>query len=128
MYPKDYRYSKDHEWIKVEGGVGVIGITDFAQAELGDVVYLDLPAVGRQLAKHEVFGSVESVKAVSDLFSPVAGEVVAINKDTTTAPETVNSDPHGKAWLIKVKLTNAADVDELMTADAYESFITKAGH
>ena len=122
-YPQDCRYSKDHEWIRVEGDQGTVGITDHAQKQLGDVVFLELPEVGRTLSANEVFGTVESVKAVSELFSPVAGEVVKVNADLTKAPEKVNGDPHGEAWMIVVKLKDPKDLGGLMDAAAYEAYV-----
>jgi glycine cleavage system H protein len=124
-YPKEYRYSKDHEWILVLGDSGTIGITDYAQKQLGDVVFLELPEVGRRLNAGEVFGTVESVKAVSELFSPVAGEVVEVHSALADKPETVNTDPHGEAWMIKVKLEAGATSD-LMDAAAYEAYVQSA--
>jgi glycine cleavage system H protein len=123
MYPEDCRYSKDHEWIRVEGDRGTVGITDYAQKQLGDVVFLELPEVGRKLAPAEVFGTVESVKAVSELFSPVAGEVLEVNTGLVQKPEAVNGDPHGAAWMIKVKLTDPSAVSSLMDAKAYQAFV-----
>jgi glycine cleavage system H protein len=123
MYPDDLRYSKDHEWIRVEGDRGRVGITHYAQEQLGDVVFLELPEVGRKLKEHEVFGSVESVKAVSELFSPVAGEVVEVNGELVKKPELVNSEPHGAAWMIVVKLADAAAAGRLMDAKAYQAFV-----
>jgi glycine cleavage system H protein len=125
MYPNDYRYSKDHEWIKVSGDTGTVGITDYAQHELGDVVFVELPAVGKQVATGKVFGTIESVKAVSEIFAPVSGEVTETNATLTTTPELVNSDPHGAAWLIKIKLSNPAEVSGLMDAAAYQAFISE---
>jgi glycine cleavage system H protein len=122
MYPEELRYSKDHEWVRVEGDKGRIGITDYAQNQLGDVVFLELPEVGRSLAQGEQFGTVESVKAVSELFSPVAGEVVEVNTELTSKPELVNEDPHAGAWMIVVKLADASSVESLMDARAYEAF------
>src|SRR5215831_14567246 len=116
MYPQDLRYTKDHEWVRVEGDRGTVGITDYAQKQLGDVVYVELPEVGRSLAEHETFGTVESVKAVSELFSPVAGEVVEANAALVASPETLNADPYGKAWMIKVRLSDAKAVAGLMDA------------
>lgn len=121
-YPQDYRYSKDHEWIKVAGDKGTVGITDHAQKQLGDVVFLELPEVGRKLGAHEVFGTVESVKAVSELFSPVSGEVVEVNAALTKSPEKVNTDPHGEAWMVVIRLTAPAEVSALMDAAAYEAY------
>ena len=118
MYPADLKYTKDHEWIRTTGDTADVGITDYAQQQLGDVVFVELPAIGRVLAQGEVFGTIESVKAVSELFSPVAGEVVAVNDALTSAPEQVNSDPHG-AWIICVRPSNPGDLDTLLDAAAY---------
>jgi glycine cleavage system H protein len=125
MYPSDYRYTKEHEWIKVTGGTGTIGITDYAQHELGDVVFVELPAVGAKIEAGKVFGTVESVKAVSEIFAPVSGEVTEANAALSSTPETVNTDPHGAAWLIKVKLANPAEVAGLMDAAAYQAFVSE---
>ena len=119
MYPTNLRYTKDHEWILVEGATGTVGITDFAQAQLGDIVYVELPAVGRTIAQHEVVGTIESVKAVSEIYSPVSGEVVEANTGLNDTPDVVNRDPHGAAWLFKVRLANPAEVDGLLDAAAY---------
>src|SRR5258705_13637367 len=116
MYPEDYRYTKEHEWVRLEGGIGVVGITDHAQSELGDIVYVDLPKVGAKVEKGKSLGSVESVKAVSDIYSPISGEVIEINDALTTAPETLNEDPHGVAWLIKVRLSAPHEKKQLLTA------------
>ena len=126
MYPSDLRFSKDHEWIRVAGDIGTIGITDYAQKQLGDVVFLELPEVGRRLGKGEVFGTVESVKAVSELFSPVAGEVVEVNSALTEKPEAVNTDPHGAAWMVRVKLDGPGSVSGLMDSAAYEAHVLRA--
>ena len=123
MYPADFRYTKDHEWIRVTGGTGTVGITDYAQNQLGDVVFLELPEVGRRLTAGEVFGTVESVKAVSELFSPMAGEVVEVNSALAQKPEAVNTDPHGAAWLIKMKLEDPGAASGLMDAAAYTAFV-----
>jgi glycine cleavage system H protein len=123
MYPDDLRYSKDHEWIRVEGDRGRVGITQYAQEQLGDVVFLELPEPGRKLKENEVFGTVESVKAVSELFSPAAGEVVEVNSDLVKKPELVNSDPHGAAWMIVVRLADPQAVSALMDAKAYQAFV-----
>jgi glycine cleavage system H protein len=123
MYPQEYRYSKDHEWIRVEGDRGRAGITDYAQKQLGDVVFLELPEVGRALKAGEQFGTVESVKAVSELFSPVAGEVVAVNKPLIEKPEAINKDPHGAAWMIELRITDKATLEALMDAAAYQAFV-----
>ena len=125
MYPSDYRYTKEHEWIKVTGGTGTIGITDYAQHELGDVVFVELPAAGTKIEAGKVFGTVESVKAVSEIFAPVSGEVTEANAALSSTPETVNTDPHGAAWLIKVKLANPAEVSGLMDAAAYQAFVSE---
>jgi glycine cleavage system H protein len=122
MYPADLKYTKDHEWIRTTADTADVGITDYAQQQLGDVVFVELPQVGRVLAQGEVFGTIESVKAVSELFSPVAGEIVAVNDALTSAPEQVNSDPHA-AWIIRVRPTNPADLDTLLDASAYEHHV-----
>jgi glycine cleavage system H protein len=123
MYPKEYRFTKDHEWVKVEGDTATIGITDFAQKQLGDVVYIELPAVGKTLDVHQTIGVVESVKAVSDVYSPLSGEVIAINEDLNNSPETLNHDPHGQGWIIRLRLKNKSDLDQLMTVGDYEKFL-----
>ena len=123
MVPENCRYTKDHEWIRIEGALGVVGVTDYAQKQLGDVVFLELPEVGRTLAANEVFGTVESVKAVSELYSPVAGEVAEVNTALVNKPEVVNTDPHGAAWMIKVKLADPAAVAGLMDAKAYQALV-----
>ncbi len=123
MYPDNYRYTKEHEWVLVEGDTGTIGITHHAQGELGDIVYVDLPKVGTEIAQHSTFGSVESVKAVSDIYSPVSGEILAINDILATAPEKLNADPHGDAWLVKVKLKDLSEIPGLMTAADYKNYI-----
>jgi len=123
MYPQGYRYSKDHEWIAVDGDRGKIGVTDYAQKQLGDVVFVELPEPGRKLKAGEQFGTVESVKAVSELFCPVAGEVVEVNTPLADKPETINQDPHGAAWMIVLKLDDAAAPGTLLDAAAYEAFI-----
>ncbi|HYG60029.1 MAG TPA: glycine cleavage system protein GcvH [Symbiobacteriaceae bacterium] len=126
--PAGLKYTKEHEWIKVEGNVGTVGITQFAQDQLGDVVFVELPTVGRILKAGEQFGVVESVKTVSDLYSPVTGKVIAINGDLDGAPETVNQSPYEGGWMIKVELANPAEVENLMDDAAYESFVKEAGH
>jgi glycine cleavage system H protein len=123
MYPADRRYTKQHEWVRVEGDRATIGITDYAQKQLGDVVYLELPEAGRKLEAHASFGTVESVKAVSELFSPVAGEVVAVNSALVATPETINADPHGQAWMIAVRVSDPKDIAELMDAAAYQAYV-----
>jgi len=127
MHPLDLRYSKDHEWIRIEGERGSVGITDYAQKQLGDVVFVELPAPGRTLKAGESFGSVESVKAVSELFSPVAGEVVEANGALQAKPETINSDPHGAGWMIVLKLKDASEAQALMDAAKYEAHIQGEG-
>ncbi len=121
--PQDLKYTKDHEWMRIVGDVGTVGITKHAQDQLGDIVYVELPKVGTKLTAGATFGTVESVKAVSDLFSPVAGEVVEINESLTKAPETVNSDPYGAAWMIKIKLASADETKSLMSAAEYQTLI-----
>ncbi len=123
--PDDLQYSKDHEWIRVEGDVGTIGITDHAQNSLGDVVYVELPKVGESFTAHEVFGSVESVKAVSEIFTPVSGEIVEVNETLQDESEKVNTDPYGDGWMIRVRMSNSGEVDSLLNAAEYEDF-TKA--
>ena len=125
MYPEDRRYSQEHEWIKVEGDRGTVGITDHAQRQLGDVVYIELPEVGKKFKANDVFGSIESVKAVSDLFCPVGGEVVEVNQDVVGSPESVNKDPHGKAWLIVLRVEDATELGKLLTASQYQEHIEK---
>jgi glycine cleavage system H protein len=123
-FPENLRYTKDHEWVKLEGGKeAVIGITDFAQKELGDIVFVEIPTVGKALAAEAVFGTVEAVKTVSDLFLPVAGTIKEVNPALTDAPELVNSDPYGKGWIVKIELNDPADLDKLMDAAAYGSIV-----
>lgn len=121
--PANLKYTKDHEWISMDGDVATIGITDFAQKELGDIVYVEVETLDQTLEKDEVFGTVEAVKTVSDLFLPMAGEIVAFNDDLESNPETVNADPYGAGWMIKVKVSNAADFDTLLSADDYKALI-----
>ena len=123
MDPADLQYTKEHEWVRVEGDVGTIGITEYAQKQLGDVVFVELPEVGRVLAPKDIFGTVESVKAVSELYSPVAGEVVETNAALVQGPEAINSDPYGQAWMIRVRLTDPAAAAGLMDAAAYRAFV-----
>ena len=123
MYPEHFYYTKEHEWLKVEGGEALVGITDFAQKQLGDVVYVELPEVGSELEFHQSMGVIESVKAVSDIYSPIAGEVVAVNEDLNDAPEQVNEDPHGQGWIIRLKVKDATDIEKLMSVDEYEKFL-----
>ena len=123
MYPADYRYTKEHEWIKIDGSVGTIGITDYAQQELGDVVFAELPKVGAQVKAGQSFGTIESVKAVSEIYTPVSGEVAEINSALVDSPEKVNKDPHGSAWLVKIRLSDPKEAANLMDAKAYESYV-----
>lgn len=122
-YPENFRYTKEHEWVRVEGDTGVIGITDHAQKELGDIVYVDLPKVGTVVEQGKTLGSVESVKAVSDVYAPVSGEVVEINEALAGAPEKLNEDPHGAAWLVKIRLSAPDEVKQLLSAAEYQSYI-----
>src|ERR1700734_1324364 len=123
-YPANYRYTKEHEWISVDGSVGTIGITDYAQSSLGDIVYVDAPKVGDTVTANATFGSVESVKAVSDLYSPVSGTVTAVNEELKTEPDKINQDAHG-TWIIKVELSDPAELNALLDAAAYEAFIAE---
>ncbi len=123
MYPEDNLYSKDHEWISVKEDVGTIGITDFAQHELGDVVYVDLPEVGDTFEANEPFGSVESVKAVSEVFCPVGGEVIEVNSKLEESPELINESPHQKAWMVKIRLAKPEELKELLSAEEYEEYV-----
>jgi glycine cleavage system H protein len=123
MYPENFRYTKEHEWVNVEGDIATIGITDHAQHELGDIVYVDLPKIGAHLEQGKSLGSVESVKAVSDVYAPIGGEVTEINGTLADAPEKLNEDPHGAAWLIKLKLGDAAQLQNLMTAAEYQTYV-----
>lgn len=123
MYPENFRYTKEHEWVRVEGDVATVGITDHAQHELGDIVYVDLPQPGTRLTQASTLGSVESVKAVSDVYAPVGGEVVEINTTLADAPEKLNADPHGDAWLVKLRLRAPAELEKLMSAADYERYI-----
>ena len=123
MDPADLKYTREHEWVRVEGDRGTVGITDYAQKQLGDVVYVELPEKGRALKGHDSFGSVESVKAVSELFSPVAGEVVEVNAALVPSPEAINTDPYGKGWMIKLRLADPREVGALMDAAAYGKYV-----
>jgi len=122
--PENLRYSKDHEWLKVEGDTALVGITDYAQSSLGDVVYLDLPRIGDKFDAHAGFGSVESVKAVSEIFMPIAGTVTEVNEALNDSPETVNQDPYEGAWMVRIQIENQTEVDKLMSAAEYEEFIS----
>jgi glycine cleavage system H protein len=127
MIPENLRYTKDHEWIRVEGDRGTVGITDYAQNQLGDVVFLELPEVGRVVKAGESFGTVESVKAVSELLCPVTGRIVETNKEAVSTPEAINADPYGRGWLMVVHLESPAEADELMDAGAYTAFLAAEG-
>ncbi len=122
-FPANVKYTKDHEWVSIEGDVATIGITEFAQHELGDIVYVDINSVGKTLGAEEVFGTVEAVKTVSDLFLPIAGTITEINPALEANPELVNSDPYGEGWMVKVKVNDPADADDLMDAAAYEALV-----
>lgn len=123
--PSNLKYTKDHEWIRVEGAFAFIGITDFAQGELGDIVYLEIETVGETLAKEEVFGTIEAVKTVSDLFMPVSGEILEMNEALADAAELVNKDPYNNGWLVKIRMTDSAELDELLSADQYKELISE---
>ncbi|MEX2260965.1 MAG: glycine cleavage system protein GcvH [Bryobacteraceae bacterium] len=123
MYPEDLRYTKEHEWVRMEGDVGTVGITDHAQKELGDIVYVELPKAGARVDQGKPLGSVESVKAVSDIYSPVSGEVVEVNDKLSSAPENLNTDPHGTAWLVKIRLSALEEVQNLLTAADYQKYV-----
>ena len=130
MYPANFHYTKEHEWVRVEGDLGVVGITDHAQKELGDIVYVDLPKPGAHLEQGKTLGSVESVKAVSDIYAPVSGEVAEVNPLLATAPEKLNEDPHGDAWLVKIKLSAPDEIKRLLSAEDYQNYVgaEEAGH
>jgi glycine cleavage system H protein len=127
MYPDNFRYTKEHEWVRVEGDTGIIGITDHAQSELGDIVYVDLPKLGTAVEQGKTLGSVESVKAVSDVYAPVSGEIVEVNEALTTAPETLNQHPHGAAWLVKIRLSAPDEIKQLLTAAEYQEYLGAQG-
>ena len=124
-FPDDLKYTREHEWIRTEGNEGVIGITGYAQKELGDIVFIDIDAEGETFSAGEKFGAVEAVKTVSDLYMPVGGKILNINTTLETAPETVNKDPYGEGWIIRIQLTNPAELEDLMTAAEYESFVNQ---
>jgi len=123
VYPEEYRYSKDHEWIQIKGDIGTVGVTDFAQHQMGDVVYVEMPETGTVLNVHQSIGVIESVKAVSDVYSPVSGEVKDINGDLNDSPELINNDPHGKGWMIKIKVKDKTELDSLMSFSDYEKYL-----
>jgi glycine cleavage system H protein len=122
-FPSELKYTKDHEWVKINGNEALIGITDFAQRELGDIVYVDVNSIGETIQKEAVFGSVEAVKTVSDLFMPLTGEVLEVNKDIDSAPEVVNKDPYGKGWMIKIKISNPSEISELLDVEEYKKLV-----
>lgn len=124
-FPTDVKYTKDHEWIRVDGNVAYVGITDYAQSELGEIVYVDITTEGETVGKEEIFGTIEAVKTVSDLFMPVTGEVLEVNPELEDAPQLVNEDAYGKGWIIKVSVSDAAELDELLSAAEYEQLIAK---
>ena len=124
-FPKDLKYTKDHEWIRVDGDTGVIGITEYAQGELGDVVFVELPGVGASLQQGKQFGTIEAVKTVSDLFAPVSGEVVAVNDTLKDSPETVNKEPYGNGWMVKVRIGNKSELDSLLGYEKYQEMVGK---
>ena len=121
--PSNLKYTKDHEWVLIDGDIAIVGITDFAQKELGDIVYVEVETLDQTLNKDEVFGTVEAVKTVSDLFLPLSGEIIEFNDELESNPEDVNKDPYGKGWMVKVKISNAAEVEELLSSDAYKQLI-----
>ncbi len=124
-FPETLKYTKDHEWILLNGDTGTVGITEYAQGELGDVVFVELPATGKVIKQHDSFGTIEAVKAVSELYAPVSGTVAEVNKDLETTPELVNKDPYGKGWMVKIKLSNTSEVDGLLQAAGYKQLIGK---
>ncbi len=128
MYPDDFYYTKDHEWVQMKGDEATVGITDFAQKQLGDVVYVELPKVGTQLEFHQSIGVIESVKAVSDVYSPVSGDVIETNSGLNDSPELINQDPHRKGWIIRLKIRDAKELDKLMSASEYEKFLEGIEH
>ena len=121
--PEDLKYTKDHEWVRIEGNVATVGVTDFAQSELGDIVFVEIETLDEELEKEEVFGSVEAVKTVSDLFMPIGGTVIEINENIESSPELINSDPYGEGWMIKIEINEASDIENLLTAEAYSNLI-----
>lgn len=124
MYPENFHYTKEHEWVSVADGIGTVGITDHAQKELGDIVYVDLPKPGTSVESGKSFGSVESVKAVSDIYSPLTGEVVEVNSGLTTEPQKINEDPHSAGWLVKIRMNNSSEIGELLSAGAYQEYLS----
>jgi len=128
LVPKDLKYAKTHEWVRVEGDTATVGITDFAQGELSDVVFVELPAIGKKLAQNDTMGTVEAVKAVSDIYAPVSGEVVAVNEDLRTDPAIVNKEPYGKGWIARIRLSSKADLNALLGPADYEALAAKSAH
>lgn len=124
-FPDDLKYSKEHEWVLVEGGVATIGITDYAQEQLGDIVFVELPAIGDKVSKEDAFGVVESVKSVNDIYAPISGKVLEVNDDLPENPEMVNDDPYGDGWMIKIDLADAEELDDLMTAEEYKEYVAE---
>jgi glycine cleavage system H protein len=124
-FPENLKYTKDHEWIQIDGDTGIVGITDYAQGELGDVVFVELPAVGKVVKAHDTFGTIEAVKAVSDIYAPISGSVVAVNPELEKTPEIVNKEPYGKGWMVKIKISNPSEVSGLLSATAYKQLIGK---
>ena len=121
--PVDLKYTKDHEWVRIEGNIATVGVTDFAQSELGDIVFVEIETLDEELEKEEVFGSVEAVKTVSDLFMPIGGTIIEINENIESSPELVNSDPYGEGWMIKIEINETSDIENLLTAEAYSNLI-----
>ncbi len=121
--PSELKYTKDHEWIRIEGGEAIVGVTDFAQSQLGDVVFVEIETQGETLEKEEVFGTIEAVKTVSDMFMPISGEVIEVNEKLADTPEIVNKDPYGDGWMIRIKIVDSAQLDELLTAEQYKSLV-----
>lgn len=121
--PQNLKYTKDHEWIRVEGGEAVVGVTDFAQSQLGDVVYVEIETLGETIEKEEVFGTIEAVKTVSDLFMPVSGEIIAVNENLASAAEIVNKDPYGEGWMVRIKVVDPSQLDELLTPEQYQNIV-----
>ena len=128
MYPNDFRYTKEHEWIKVAGDEAVIGITDFAQHQLGDIIYVELPPAGKELAAHQAMSVVESVKSVSDVYAPISGQVVAVNEELAQTGDLINKDPHGKGWIVRLKIKDRKEIEGLLTAGDYEKFLEGLEH
>jgi glycine cleavage system H protein len=124
-FPENLKYTKDHEWIQIDGDTGIVGITDYAQGELGDVVFVELPAVGKVVKAHDAFGTIEAVKAVSDLYAPISGSVLGVNPELEKTPEIVNKEPYGKGWMVKIKISNPSEVSGLLSATAYKQLIGK---